>query len=505
MSEESIESEKKAEGLTQPEQSITDVSEENHHHHHHHLHIPGEKATALTLEILAKGANFHDPYHPIHWKNFKKWSIVVVYTLLQVFVQLTSTTYVSAKFTYMDMWGTNEQVATLGQSMFIVGQAIGPLFLSPLSDVGGRKWVYVGGTFCYALLNIGTALSVNIGMLIAFQFLSGIAGSVAVVNVAGTIADLFGDLPIQMQAMCLFVASANIGPSIGSPVGQLIVDNTSMSIRWTFWINVIIGGVFAAFLCLMPETLPRIVISRAAAKGVDPEGQIVLESKISLKKEILFVSTMALRLMCTEPIIIFLAIFNGFAYGMLFLWLDGIFDVFVVNNGMSEIMANVTYLNFVVGVVLLFLFMPIQTWFYNRDKAKTGGRPEARFITSLVGAWGFPAGLLWGAFTSNGSYWSPILAGTLFGFSDPLLWLAMLSYLTDTYVSVPASACAALLIPSFIIAAAFAHIGIVMFNNLSTTWALAILGFASFGVVILVYVLYFFGPAIRRRSKYALH
>ena len=42
-----------------------------------------------------------------------------------------------------------------------------------------------------------------------------------------------------------------------------------------------------------------------------------------------------------------------------------------------------------------------------------------------------------------------------------------------------------------------------MFENLGPKWAMAILGFVSFGLVALVYVLYFFGARIRGMSKLA--
>lgn len=100
-------------------------------------------------------------------------------------------------------------------------------------------------------------------------------------------------------------------------------------------------------------------------------------------------------------------------------------------------MYTTAYLNFVPGVLIMFAFIPIQTWFYRRDREKNGGkgRPEARFITSLVFVWGFPISLLWFAFTSDGtvSYWSPIVAGGFLGFCDPLLWLSMLNYITGTF------------------------------------------------------------------------
>ena len=79
----------------------------------------------------------------------------------------------------------------------------------------------------------------------------------------------------------------------------------------------------------------------------------------------------------------------------------------------------------------------------------------------------------------------------------------MLNYITDAYPNVAASAIAAFLIPSFLIAAGFAHVGIVLFNNLGTTWAVATLAFISLGIVALINVVYFFGAKLRSWSKLA--
>jgi multidrug resistance protein len=447
--------------------------------------------------------------HPIRWPLWKKWSIVFVYCLLQVFVTLTSTTYVSVEFLIMEKWTSSAQVATLGQSMFIVGTAVGPAFLGPLSDISGRKWVYVGSVAMYAILNIGTALADNYPMLVIFCFLIGCAGSVALCNVAGTIADLFGDTDGAAQPMALFVLSANFGPSLGSPIGEWIGINPHLGWRWIFYINIIIGGAFAFGLCFIPETLPRIVISRAVTRrgSVDQnELDIALgSSKLSAMREIRFVATMALRIMVTEPIVISLGLYNGFAYGLLFLYLDGVFGVFVVNNGLSYVGASLTYLNFCVGVTVTFCFVPVQTYLFTRHRLKHGHTPEARFLTSLVTVWLFPISLFWFAWTCDGdtSYWSPVVAGAVLGFCDPLLWLAMLNYITDSYPNVAASAIAAFLIPSFLIAAGCAHAGVAMFANMNVRWAFSTLGFISIGLVVLVYVLFFWGPVLRRWSPLA--
>lgn len=172
---------------------------------------PNIDTTLAVLDLVHE----RSAHHPMNWPSWKRWTIAFFYCTLQSFVTLTSTTYVSAEFTIGLDFPASSQVLTLGQSLFILGTAVGPAFLGPLSDIGGRKWIYVASIALYAILNIGAAQAINLPMLIVFSFLIGLAGSTALSNVAGTISDLFGDRDIAGQAMAMFVASANIGPSLG--------------------------------------------------------------------------------------------------------------------------------------------------------------------------------------------------------------------------------------------------------------------------------------------------
>jgi multidrug resistance protein len=273
--------------------------------------IENRRVSRTPLELLSK-IRQQDDAHPSTWPAWQKWIIVFIYCLLEVFVTLTSTTYVSVEFLIQEKWPCSQQVVTLGQSLFIIGTAVGPAFLGPLSDFFGRKWVYVGSIFLYAVLNIGAALAINLPMLIIFCFLIGLAGSTALSNVAGTISDLFGDDTGAAQPMALFVLGANFGPSLGSPIGEWIADNPHMSWRWIFYINIIIGGAFAFGMMFIPETLPRIVISNKVRRrgSVDENAlEIARESvEISPIKELWFVFTMAMRILFTEPIVMFLGL-----------------------------------------------------------------------------------------------------------------------------------------------------------------------------------------------------
>jgi len=106
-----------------------------------------------ALQILQQ-IQQDDGHHPIHWGSTKKWAILGFYCLLEVWTTLTSTAYLGVEFLIQEQLGGAQQVLTLGQSLYIVGNALGPVVLGPLSDIGGRKWVYVGAIFAFALINI---------------------------------------------------------------------------------------------------------------------------------------------------------------------------------------------------------------------------------------------------------------------------------------------------------------------------------------------------------------
>ncbi|MCJ1396155.1 hypothetical protein MMC18_009044 [Xylographa bjoerkii] len=477
--------------------------------------VGGDYETSSTASL--------DVNHPMHWPIFKRWTIVFIYSALETFVLLLSSTYPGAEFLVIEEYAlSSTQVFTLGQSMMIVGNAVGVTFLGPLSDVRGRKWVYVASTAVYAILNLGTAYALNFPMLVIFMFLAGIANSTALNNVAATVSDLFGDSDGAAQPMALFVVGGTVGPTIGTLTATWIID-ANLGLKWIFLINVIIGVGFAVIIAFVPETLPSLVIANTKGQGggahdtitevrkaetVDTPVDEGSQMHANLLQELKFITTTTFRILFTQPIIALLGIYNGVANGILLLYITGLVETYLVNKHLSLYAAELNAITFIVGVVILFLFVPVQTYLYGQDRIKHHGhnRPEARLLTSLVFVWLYPIAILWSAFTSGGnySYWSQVVAGGVVGFTDNLLYLAQLNFITDCYPNVAGSAIAAFLIPSFIIQAALAHLSPLVYANISIMWALAMLGFLCLGLIVpVVYVIYFLGPRIRARSSLA--
>lgn len=128
---------------------------------------------------------------------------------------------------------TNENMATFVVSVYVLGFAFGPLLAAPMSEIYGRAPCYNVANLLFIVFTVATALSKNMGMLIAFRFLMGFAGSTPITNGSGTISDMF---PVEQRgkAMAIWAMGPMLGPCIGPVAGGFMVENIGW--RWVFWV-----------------------------------------------------------------------------------------------------------------------------------------------------------------------------------------------------------------------------------------------------------------------------
>jgi multidrug resistance protein len=135
---------------------------------------------------------------------------------------------------------TSQLLATFVVSVFVLGFALGPLLLAPLSEMYGRTIVYHVTNVFFLIFTIGCAVAKDMGMLVAFRFLAGFAGVAVITCGSGSIADM---MPPEQRgkAMALWALGPLLGPMIGPIVGGFVVD--SIGWRWVFWIIAIVVSI----------------------------------------------------------------------------------------------------------------------------------------------------------------------------------------------------------------------------------------------------------------------
>lgn len=98
--------------------------------------------------------------------------------------------------------GCSRILALAGISTYTIMFGIAPLILAPLSEIYGRRGVYIASTVVYTLFQLPQALAPNIATMLAARALSGVGGSTAISLLVRSILLHLGSLRVKLL-MCL--------------------------------------------------------------------------------------------------------------------------------------------------------------------------------------------------------------------------------------------------------------------------------------------------------------
>ena len=335
-----------------------------------------------------------DPANPRNWPAWRKWSIVIAIACIDVTVSFVASSFSPASAKFAKDFGVSSEVATLGLSMTVLAFALGPMTLAPLSEYYGRSPIYVGSYGACLFFILGTALVQNLGGFLVLRFLSGWFCAVTIANFGGTIADLF-EPHHTGRPMSLFLWAA----TAGSPLGYFLFSFVAQYREWrvVFWALLGICGGFYLIMCAtLKETRHSIILLRRAAKERNNRRTDAIDVPDDMKQKgmkDLFRDTLSrpFRFLFTEAIIIFGSLYNGYLYGLSFLF-NGAFSLVFGPNGHGFDVSGVgqCFLGIVVGISIGPITNVWQERYYQRRIASMNGKnvPEARVQLGKVAAVG---------------------------------------------------------------------------------------------------------------------
>lgn len=499
-----------------------------------------------------------DPDNPRNWPSWRKWSIVLILIPIDFNVSWGASGFSPAMTKFMEDMHVSEEVATLGLSLYVLGLALGPLSQAPLSEYFGRSPLYIGSFFAYALFHMATALAPNLAGFLVLRFLAGLSSAVTISNFGGTIADLWSHHDTGLP-MSLFLWAA----TGGSSTGYMLLSFVAQWRPWrdVFWAEMgITGGLWILMCVVLRETRhPAILrkrVRKALKKGKSSgggDGVEVSEKQLEShgrpaqeqdtvrsdnltdaasatsnvdsqqgdSKDMdrlfahqswrqLFTVTLArpFRFLCTEWIVIAAALYNGYLYGISFLFNGAFALVFgPKGHGFATYQVGLAFLGISNGITIGVLTNAMFQERHYRKTVKDASTnvPEARVQLSRWAAMAQPVSLFWFAWTTYKSvHWIvPILASALWGWSFYTLILMSYLYTEDSYGMYSASALAGIGLIRNLAGAGFPLFGGPMFRNEGYQWAGSILAFLSLVMVPIPFILIRFGPLLRERSPWA--
>ncbi|MEV6977196.1 MFS transporter [Kitasatospora sp. NPDC093806] len=121
-----------------------------------------------------------------------------------------------------------------------------------LSDLVGRKTMYLGGFAVFALASLGAGFAGNLATLVACRAVQAVGGAMMQANSVALVARGVPEHAMR-RALGVQAAAQGLGLALGPSLGGLLVEHASW--RWVFWINVPIGlvGILAGWF-LLPRT-----------------------------------------------------------------------------------------------------------------------------------------------------------------------------------------------------------------------------------------------------------
>ena len=167
-----------------------------------------------------------DPWNPKNKPTLRKWAIVLIGSACSLCVTCASALYTST-YTQMEQeFHISREVATVGLTTYVCGLGLGPMFLSPLSEFYGRRIIYICAFGMFFIWLIPCAVAPDIGSMLVFRFIDGLAGSAFLSVAGGTVGDMF--TKDQLSApMMIYTASPFVGPEVGPVMGGFINQFTN--------------------------------------------------------------------------------------------------------------------------------------------------------------------------------------------------------------------------------------------------------------------------------------
>ena len=151
-----------------------------------------------------------DPDNPHNWPFAKRIYHASIPATLGFAVTIGSSIYAPSIPEVARTFNVSKEAAILPLSVFMLGLGAGPIFASPISEMYGRKVVFLICMPLFLLFTMGSGLAPNFGSLVVLRFMAGAASGPCLPVGAGAIADLS-----TPHYRGMFASPYNMSPFLG--------------------------------------------------------------------------------------------------------------------------------------------------------------------------------------------------------------------------------------------------------------------------------------------------
>ncbi|KAK4145643.1 general substrate transporter [Dichotomopilus funicola] len=452
-----------------------------------------------------------DPTNPKNWTMRKKWGNIAVLSILTFITPLGSSMFAPGIPRILaEFHETSSVTATFILSIYILGFAFGPLIVAPMSEIHGRSPLYNIGNVFFTIFSICTALSNSIGMMMAFRFLMGVAGSVPITIGSGSIADM---MPVEMRgrAMAAWALGPLLGPCIGPVAGGYLIR--AVGWRWVYWLLAILAGIIAVFTFFtLQESYAPVILERKTRRLRKETGNPNLRSELesagaSPAEKVKLAIVRPLKLLFLAPIVTCTSLYVAITYGTLYLLFSTFSLVFPRYYGFDEGQSGLVFIPSAIGMAIgIVVFGALSD---RRVKNNLDSGAEHRAEIRLTPAFTLPAGIaipaglfIYGWTIQYHIHWIvPMVGVVIFAFGLMGIMMCIQNYLLDVYPRAAASVTAALAVLRSLAGALLPLCAVSMYGALDMGWGNSLLAFIAVALIPIPLLFYFFGARLVKKFE----
>ncbi|KAI3556005.1 hypothetical protein CABS03_09624 [Colletotrichum abscissum] len=456
-------------------------------------------------------ADDQDPENPMNWSKSRKLGIIATLSFITFLTPLASSMFAPGIPQVMAEFGeSDDSIATFVVSVFVLGFALGPLIISPLSELYGRVYIYHVCNALFVVFSAACGLATNIDMLIAFRFLAGFSGVAVITCGAGSIADM---MPVEKRGFYISIWSLGplLGPVVGPVCAGFLVEAKGW--RWVFWIITITSGaVTLASFFVLRESYAPVLLERKAARLRKETGNEKYQSRMKKKgtpRQIFLTAIIRPgRMFFRSAVVMILCLYVAMLYGFLYILFTTFTFVYRDTYGFGSVGAGLSFIGGGVGNILGLAYVgSLSDKIIQRRQAEgKDPKPEDRLhlILTVPSSLTIPIGLMMYGWTADKQlHWILPMIGTgIMGFGSIGILMTINTYLVDAFTLYAASVTAANAVLRSLLGALLPLGGLQLYNKLGLGWGNTLLGLLTLAAAPVPWILYTFGERIRRSPRF---
>ncbi|KAK4151550.1 major facilitator superfamily domain-containing protein [Chaetomidium leptoderma] len=348
-----------------------------------------------------------DPENPLEWPAPFKWAVVSMLALMAFTVTLTCISIVPlASDIVRDLSGSphpSKSSSVLLVTIWELGEAAGPLFIAPLSEMFGRYPVMNVANIAFIVASVLAATSQSVPQFVLARFLNGLAVAVNVLNPA-LVGDMFANDERGGALSLLFLAPL-LGGAFGPMIGSAVAERYGW--RAVIWMTVVVATACEGLFFLSSRETFKVAIlrkraarmaSHAAGSGKTfrtafDEAEGLNNQGSSEWKKLRGAVLRPVIVFCNSGVLMAMSLVSSVFFTYYYIYSTTISDILIDLYKLSPVAVGSCFTVFSVGSTISVIICNRaldRIYIRMRFTHKGVGKPEFRLPLSIIGAFALP-------------------------------------------------------------------------------------------------------------------